>query len=177
MAVKVVRVRKHPLDWAIQQLGMNRAEFQVETGYNKAFLLRMSQGRQSGFSIDLQTRLALLAREKGVDLDTLLVGVYGEATNLNEAHDVWVQEHRQAQTMPDPVNDSTLSPFCRLVQAVGSVARMSALLAVSDTLVSRYDRGVTYAMPYSIKRALEDMGYPHTKALADSQWKWGEKNA
>lgn len=177
MSVKVVRISKNPLDWAINKLGMTRADFQVEGGYSKPYLLRLSQGRHSHMGARVVNDLYSMARAKGIDLDSEIVGEYGSATSVPDAYDVWVAEHRKAQTMPAPVNDKTLNPFMRLVKAVGSVSRMSALLAAPDQLVERYAKGVSYEMPMPVMMALTDMGYAHIDELDAAMRDWGRRNA
>lgn len=176
MAVQIVRFQKNPLDWAIGMLGMTRAEFQVECGFSKPYLLRLSQGRQSQMSERVVSSLYRLAAVKGIDLDSEIVGVYGPAISVPEAYDWWVAEHRVRQKMPTPTTDP-VNPFMRLVLAVGGVSRMSALLAVSDTLVERYAKGVTYEMPEPVREALEGMGYAHTEVLDELMRDWGQKHA
>jgi len=177
MAVKIHRVQRNPLDWALDKLGMTRVEFQVEGGYSKPYLLRLSQGRHSHMGDRVLTDLYRIAGEKGIDLDDEITGVYGPSIDLASAYEHWIYEHRAAQTMPDPVRDSDMNPFMRLVKAVGSVSRMSALLAAPDQLVERYAKGVSYTMPMPVMAALTDMGYPHTAALEASMRKWGENHA
>lgn len=177
MSVKINRIQKNPLDWAIDKLGMTRADFQVECGYSKPYLLRLSQGRHSQMGGRVVNDLYRIARNKGIDLDSEIVGVYGPAISVPDAYDIWVAEHRKAQVMPAPVADKTVNPFMRLVKAVGSVSRMAALLAAPDQLVDRYAKGVSYEMPMPVMMALVDMGYPHIDELETAMRNWGRKNA
>jgi len=175
-AVKVTPTKINPLDWALQQLGMTRAAFGAEIGFGKSYLIRVSQGRHSNLGTNVESKLYKLAEAKGIDLDEEILGLYGPATNLDEAYDWWVIQHRRAQTLPDPVKDSKLNPFMRLIQAAGGVARMSALLAAPDPLVERYAKGKTYRMPMPIMIALSDIGYEHIDALERAMTAWGEKH-
>lgn len=177
MAVKINRVQRNPLDWALDKLGMTRAEFQAECGYSKPYLLRLSQGRHSHMGERVLNDLYSIAHSKGIDLDEEIAGVYGPSLDLPSAYEHWTYEHRKSQTMPDPVHDYDVNPFMRLVLAVGSVSRMSALLAAPDQLVERYAKGVSYSMPMPVMAALTDMGYKHTAALEASMRKWGEDHA
>lgn len=177
MSVKVNRIQRNPLDWAIDKLGMTRADFQAEGGYSKPYLLRLSQGRHSHMGERVVNDLYRLARDRGIDLDSEIVGEYGPAISVPDAYYHWQVLHRRAQTMPDPVRDATINPFMRLVRAVGSVSRMSALLAAPDQLVERYAKGVVYTMPMPIMAALVDMDYPHINELDRAMREWGEKNA
>lgn len=177
MSVKVNRIQRNPLDWAIDKLGMTRAEFQAEGGYSKPYLLRLSQGRHSHMGDRVVSDLYRLAREKGIDLDAEIVGEYGPAISVPDAYHHWQSQHRKAQTMPDPVPDFDVNPFMRLVKAAGSMSRMSALLAAPDQLVERYAKGVVHEMPMPIMMALVDMEYPHLEHLDKAMRKWGEDHA
>lgn len=175
MAVEVKRIQRNPLDWALDRIGVTRAEFQVEYGYSKPYLLRISQGRQSQMGDRVVGDLYRAAETKGIDLDEEILGVYGGALTVPEAYDHWVHQHRKAQVMPEPVKDSKVNPFMRLVKAVGSVSRMSALLAAPDQLVERYAKGVHYGMPMPVMMALTDMGYPHIRELDEAMRAWERK--
>lgn len=175
MAVKINRISPdNPLDWALGKIGMTRAAFGAELGFGKSYLIRVSQGRHSHIGAAVEAKLYKLAEAKGIDLDGELLGVFGPATDLDEAYEHWVIEHRKAQTLPSPSNDKKLNPFMRLVTAAGGVARMSALLAAPDPLVERYAKGKTYRMPLPIMTALADMDYPYINELDESMRKWGE---
>jgi len=175
MAVKINRISpENPLDWALGKIGMTRAAFGAELGFGKSYLIRVSQGRHSHIGASVESKLYKLAEAKGIDLDEEILGLYGPATNLDEAYEHWVILHRQAQTIPDPVRNQKLNPFMRLVTAAGGVARMSALLAAPDPLVERYAKGKTYRMPLPIMTALTDMDYPHINELDAAMRKWGE---
>lgn len=177
MAVQIIRFQKNPLDWAIGMLGMTRTEFQVECGFSKPYLLRLSQGRQSQMSERVISALYRLASEKGIDLDSEIIGQYGPATSVAEAYDWWIAEHRRRQRMPAPASAPNENPFVRLILSVGSMSRMSALLAAPDTLVERYAKGVSYEMPEPVREALEGMGYPHIESLEKSMRRWGKNHA
>ena len=173
MSTKVVKIEpKNPLDWALDKIGMTRAAFGAEIGFGKSYLIRVSQGRHSHLGTNVESRLYSIAKQKGVDLDEEILGVFGPSTNLDEAYDWWVIQHRKAQSLPTPVKDAKLNPFQRLVTAAGGVARMSALLAAPDPLVERYAKGQTYRMPMPIMSALSDMNYEHINALSDAMLKW-----
>lgn len=177
MAVKINRISlANPLDWALQQIGMTRAAFGAEIGFGKSYLIRLSQGRHSHLGSAVEAKLYRLAEAKGIDLDEEILGLYGPATNLDEAYGHWAILHRKAQTMPEPARDTKLNPFARLVAAAGGVARMSALLAAPDPLVERYAKGKTFRMPLPISTALIDMDYPHLKYLDDAMHEWEEKH-
>ena len=176
MAVKINRISKNPLDWALGKLGMTRAAFGAEIGFGKSYLIRVSQGRHSSLGTNIQAKLYSLAEAKGIDLDEEILGVYGPSTNLDEAYDWWVVQHRRAQTIPEPSKNRKLNPFQRLVTAAGGVARMSALLAAPDALVERYAKGKTYSMPMPVMTALMDVGYEHVSQLDEAMQKWGAKH-
>jgi len=163
MPVKIVRVRLNPLDFALKELGMTRAEFGRQADLGKQYLLRVSQGRHSQIGEYAQKEIYKFAEKKGVNIDKLVKDQYG-VKPLQKAWDRWVSEHRKAQSIPKPSKDGA-NAFDRLVKAAGGVARMSALLAVSDPLVERYAKGVTKTMPGPIRTALEEMNYPHIKDL------------
>ena len=171
------RTERNPMDWALDLLSLTRKEFGELTSLSKPYLLRVSQGRQSQMGDRVQAGLYRIANERGVDLDGEILGRYGSATNLDEAWDLWIIRHRNAQTLPEPVKDRSINPFRRIVVAAGGVARMSALLAVHDHLVERYANGKTYAMPMPVMMALTDIGYEHINELDRAMRKWGEEHA
>lgn len=175
-AVKVNKIGPNPLDWALQQIGMTRKDFGIEIGFGKTYLLRVSQGRYSNLTTHVQSKLYKMAEAKGIDLDEEILGLFGPSTNLDEAYDWWVVQHRIAQVLPDPAKNVSLNPFQRLVTAAGGVARMSALLAAPDSLVERYAKGETYRMPMPIMIALSDVGYDHINHLDSAMQAWGAKN-
>ena len=177
MAVEIKRTQRNPLDWALDRLGMTRAEFQAECGYSKPYLLRLSQGRQSQMGDRVVGDLYYQAEQRGIQLDEEILGIYGGATTVPEAYDHWVHQHRKAQIMPEPVHDPEINPFMRLVKAVGSISRMSALLAAPDQLVERYAKGVSYVMPMPVMMALTDLGYPFTRELDEAMRKWEKDHA
>lgn len=178
MAVKINRIeQENPLDWALGKISMTRAAFGAEIGFGKSYLIRVSQGRHSHIGSAVESKLYKLAEARGVDLDEEILGLYGPATDLDEAYEHWVIAHRKAQEIPSPVRDKKLNPFMRLVTAAGGVARMSALLAAPDPLVERYAKGKTYRMPLPIMTALIDMDYGHIDELEAAMRTWGEKHS
>lgn len=175
MPVDVVKIApENPMYWALKQLGLTLSEFSKEVGFGKSYLIRVGQGRHASLGTNLQAKLYSIAKDKGIDLDEAVLGVYGGSLDLDEAYQWWVVAHRRAQTVPEPAKVRGLNPFARLVEAAGGVSRMSALLAAPDALVRRYAQGVTYAMPMPVMMALADIDYPHTEALAAAMVRWGE---
>lgn len=178
MAVEIRRETKSPLDWALGLLGMSRRRFEQVSGLSKGYLLRVSQGRGAQMGQTVTGIIEEEAKARGVDLSKeLFYSVYGQVHSLEEAYERWQVQHRKSQEMPPPARDPELNPFMRLVKAAGGYSRMSALLAVSDLLVTRYAKGETYRMPMPIMFALSDMGYEHIHELDNAMQKWGEANA
>ena len=161
MSHPVKRVAENPLDHALRVLGMSRAAFGLKHNLGKSFLLRVSQGR-ANMSEFVKRALLEEADIRGLE----------DFPDLDAEWERWVHLHRAAQTLPNPVKDPSISPFARLVAAVGGAYRMAALLAAPDTLVIRYLRGETREMPGPIRDALEDMQYPHRKQLEEAMDKW-----
>lgn len=167
----VVLVKPNPLDLCLSKIGMNRSEFGKVHGFGKAYLIRLSQGRHARISERCEASLFDEALLRGVDLAEAIHDEYG-VESLEQAWHVWVSRHREAQTIPNPVKDASLSPFQRLVTAAGGTAGFAALLAVPDPLVERYVKGKTITMPDPIYEALIEMGYPHVLQLQEAQEKW-----
>lgn len=167
MSHPVKRIGPSPLDEALDELGMTRSAFGEKYGYSKSYLLRLSQGRQSSLSESIVNALSKEYRLRGLtpmDYGTRWVS--------------WIYRHRSAQTLPNPVKDSSLNPFQRLVDAAGGTARMAALLAVPDTLVDRYRKGdPSFNMPEPIHEALANMKYPYRVALEREMEKWASSHS
>lgn len=162
MSHPVKRVSENPLSHALRVLGMTRADFGAKYSIGKSYLLRMSQGRTSSMSEFVQRALLEEADIRGLEV----------FIDLDTSWDRWIHQHRAAQSLPAPDPDTSLSPFERMVKAVGGTTRMAAILAVPDVLVTRYLRGTTTSMPGPIREALEEMRYPHRVALERGMDQW-----
>lgn len=161
MSHPVVRVPGNPLTSSLEALGLTRTDFERKYGLSKNYLLRISQGRASSLSDFVKGALLEEADIRGIDLP-----------ELDSAWDAWIKAHRKKQTLPLPTGEYKLSPWARLVLAVGGTSRMAAILAVPDVLVSRYLRLNCTEMPQPIREALEDMNYKYRNSLEKEMNKW-----
>lgn len=172
MAHPVVPVATpNPLGFVLDRLGMTRAAFGVKYELSKPYLLKVSQGRASSLSEYVSMALLEEAEIRGIDLDEDLRAQYGYDA-LDLCWQKWIVDHRSAQTLPAPSRSPDLNPFARLVASVGGVARMAAILAVPDFVVSRYVKGLSKTMPEPIETAMMEMGYPHVQSLKEAMIAW-----
>lgn len=167
----------NPIDFMIAKTGMSRAEVTAKYSLGKNLLIRASQGRVQSITPKIESVLWKEWKERGIDQD-LFDEEYG-TLSLNHAFQVWRAQERASRRGDVPVqveNDTKIPPFARLVKAVGSISKTAKLLMVADLPVQSYTRGTTAGMPEPIKEALDELGYPHTKGLAQAQKIWQEKH-
>lgn len=167
---------KNPVDFMIERTGLSRTEFAVKHGFGKNILGRVVQGRLQSVTSRISAALWDEWRERGLDQDDF-DAEYG-TLDVNTAYQRWVHNRRISNKvkLPSSVkNDPAISPFARVVKAVGSVSKTAQILAVADVVVQRYADGRQKAMPDAIRTALHEMDYPHTEALDTSQKRWHAK--
>jgi hypothetical protein len=164
---------KNPVDFMISQSGLNRAEFSVKYGYGKNTLTRVSQGRLQSITSRVESDLWAEWREKGIDQD--LFDAEYNTLSVDSAYQRWVTNRRVSNRVKLPakiVNDTKITPFARLVRAIGSISKTAQTIVVADVVVQRYADGRQKQMPEAIKQALTEMRYPHVQDLEKAQQKW-----
>lgn len=167
----------NPVDFMVRKTGLSRAEFTAKHGLGKNLLLKASQGRVQSITGTISQALWSEWKAKGIDQD-LFDEEYG-TTDLDVAFQHWRSEDRKRRRGTVPVavpNMPYLSPFMRLVTAIGSLSKTAKMLAVPDLPVSQYASGRQTVMPKSIATALGELEYPHTKDLDRAQRVWLEKH-
>ena len=168
----------NPIDYMILKTRSSRAEITEKYGLGKNLLLKATQGRVQSITPRISQALFKEWQEKGLDFD-MFDEVYG-TLDLDVAYKKWISEARFQDRGSLPVeveNDPSISPFMRLVNAVGSKSRMSQLLRVPDRPIFQYAEGERKTMPETIRVALAEMDYPHLGALEEAQiiWQKGQK--
>lgn len=163
----------NPVDFMVRKTGLSRAEFTAKHELGKNLLLKASQGRVQSITGTISQALWSEWKAKGIDQD-LFDEEYG-TTDLDVAFQHWRSEDRKRRrgTVPETVvNDSGISPFMRMVKAIGSLSKTAKMLAVPDLPVSQYASGRQVVMPKSISTALKELGYPYVYQLDKAQRNW-----
>ena len=167
---------KNPVDFMIERTGLSRIEFAVKHGFGKNTLGRLVQGRLQSVTPRISSALWGEWRDRGLDQDDF-DAAYG-TLDVNSAYQAWVTNRRISNRVKLPVSvkdNPKITPFARLVRAIGSVSKTAQTLAVADVVVQRYADGRQKSMPDSIRTALLEMGYEHTEALDKAQQRWHAK--
>ena len=169
---------QNPVEFMIQRAGMSRADFGVKYDFGRNFLTRIVQGRVRSVTDRLSKSLWDEWKRKGIDQDE-----FDEIFNTLDtdlAYQRWVSNRRLSNKPKLPqklTDDRSITPFARVVDAIGSVSKTAATLVVADVAVQRYADGRQKAMPDSIRTALHEMGYPHVESLESAQKRWHRDNA
>lgn len=165
----------NPVDFMIRQTGLTRAEFTAKHDFGKNLLLRYSQGRVASVTPRVAKALWDEWKARGIDQDSF--DQEYNTLDIDVAYQRWVHNRRLLNKAKLPTKlsqDTKISPFGRVVQAVGSISMTAKLLVVPDVAVQRYADGRHKAMPEIIDTALRAMQYPHRTELADAQERWLE---
>lgn len=169
-------MNKNPVDFMIERTGLSRTEFAVKYDFGKNILGRVAQGRLQSVTPRISSALWSEWRERGLDQDDF-DAEYG-TLDVNTAYQRWVHNARVSNRVKLPgavKDDPKITPFARLVRAIGSISKTAQTLVVADVVVQRYADGRQKAMPDAIRTALHEMDYPHTEALDKSQQRWHAK--
>lgn len=165
----------NPVDFMVRRIGLSRAEVTAKHGLGKNLLLKASQGRVQSITPKISSVLWKEWQDRGIDQDEF-DSVY-DTLDLDIAYQLWRREARKAHVgeVPTKVSqESRLSPFARLVNAIGGETRAAKLLFVPDVPVAQYASGRQKAMPVPILEALRDLQYPHVDNLDRAQRVWRE---
>lgn len=169
---------RNPVDFMISQTGMSRIEFSLKHGFGKNILTRVAQGRFQSVTPRISNALWSEWRERGLDQDDF--DAEYKTLDVDMAYQRWVSNQRIVNRvkLPSSVkNNPRVTPFARLVAAIGSVSKTAQTLVVPDVVVQRYADGRQRSMPDSIRTALIEMGYKHVEELDTAQERWHKKNA
>lgn len=167
-------MKTNPVVFMIARSGLNRAEMTVKYGFGKNLLLRASQGRVQSITRRVANALWAEWEVKGIPQD-LFDETY-DTLDLDVAYRAWIDAERYARRGRLPLKieqDRNISPFARLVKALGSVSHTAKFLCVADLPVQRYAEG-KQDMPQPVREALDALGYPYTEELDSAQKKWVE---
>lgn len=168
----------NPVDFMISRTGLSRIEFAVKHGFGKNLLGRLVQGRLQSVTPRISAALWAEWRDRGLDQDDF-DAEYG-TLDIDTAYQRWVTNRRIANRALLPLSalvkdDPKITPFARLVQAIGSISKTAKTLVVADVVVQRYSDGRQKSMPEAIRTALHEMAYPHTESLDSAQQRWHSK--
>ncbi len=163
----------NPVDFAISRTGMSRSEFAAKHGFGKNIFTRVAQGRLQSITSRISQAVWSEWRERGLDQDDV-DAEYG-TLDLDVAYQRWVQNQRvkNRPLLPEklPALDK-ITPFARIVKAIGSVSKTAKTLVVPDAVVQRYADGRQVKMPQPIRDSLSQMKYPHLESLDAAQQRW-----
>lgn len=161
-------VEQNPVDYLIGRFGMTRLDMTIKYGFGANHLLLAAQGRKDSLGPTLLSAFDIEAAEHGLSVDDLIAERYG-VEDLPTAWEDWKRERRAGTMFVEeiPPAPEHLSPWARIVEQVGSVARVAQLLRVRDLVVSRYVDKPT--MPSSLREALEDTGWAGVNSLETAQ--------
>lgn len=169
---------KNPVDFMIEKTGLSRTEFAVKHGFGKNILGRLVQGRFQ--SVTPRIANALWAEWQTLGLDQDDFDAEYKTLDVDFAYQQWVKNRRLTNRVKLPASvkdDPRITPFARIVKAIGSVSQTAAVLAVADVVVQRYADGRQRSMPTSIREALTEMGYSHVETLDKAQERWHKKRS
>ena len=169
---------RNPVDFMVDKTGMSRVEFALKHGFGKNTLGRLVQGRLQSVTPRISSALWSEWQERGLDQDDF--DAEYKTLDVDFAYQQWVRNRRVTNRVKLPASvkdDPQITPFARLVRAIGSVSKTAATLAVADVVVQRYADGRQRSMPEAIREALTQMGYKHTEALDKAQQRWHKKRA
>lgn len=168
----------NPVQFMIDRTALSRAEFSVKYGFGKNLLGRLVQGRLQSVTPRIANALWAEWQELGLDQDDF-DGEY-HTLDVDMAYQQWVRNRRLTNRVKLPASvkdDPKITPFARIVQAIGSISKTAQTLVVADVVVQRYADGRQRRMPDVIRESLTEMGYKHVSALDKAQQKWHENHA
>lgn len=168
----------NPVEFMISRTGLSRTEFALKYDFGKNLLGRVVQGRLQSVTPRISRALWAEWLERGLDVEDFQAE-YG-TLDVNAAYLRWVHNKRVSNKvlLPENVKDNPkITPFARLVKAIGSVSKAAQTLVVADVAVQRYADGRQKTMPETIRTALHEMGYPHTESLDMAQRRWHAKRS
>ena len=171
---------KNPYIRLRELCGTSQKGFATKHGFGKMTMVYLESGMYTRVSDRQSIALGRECNEKGVDAHEVLREEYG-AGSLNEAYLAWRSEDRKfkapnvlAKAAPPFVGDDETSPVAQFVKDTsGSLQGFCKLLKIPSITMTRYIRGETVTVPQALLEALEDVKYPHTRALVDAQANWG----
>lgn len=167
----------NPVDFMIHKTGQSRAEITAKHGLGKNLLLKASQGRVQSITPKIETVLWKEWKERGIDQD--LFDEQFRTLSLDQAYQGWRSDVRFGRRGLVPTKlsqDTSISPFRRLTNAIGSLSKTAKLLMVPDRPVQVYAEGSVQTMPEPIEHALVALGYPYVEELKRAQKTWQEKH-
>ena len=161
-------VEQNPVDYLIDRFGMTRLDMTLKYGFGANHLLLAAQGRKDSLGPVLLSSFDIEAAEHGLNVDEMIQEKYG-VVDLPTAWEAWRRQRRAATMFIEqiPAQPDELSPWARIVEQVGSVAKTAQLLRVRDLVVSRYVDKPT--MPSALREALEDTGWIGVSTLDKEQ--------
>jgi hypothetical protein len=150
-------LNQNPVDFLIQQFGMTRLDMTVKYGFGANHLLLAAQGRKDSLGPTLLSAFDIEATERGLSVDRLIEEKYGQP-DLAQAWEQWRVDQRAEVDLGEiPLQPEGLSPWERVIEQYGSVAKIARTLRVRDLVVSRYT--ATPTMPTALREALEGTGW------------------
>ena len=167
---------RNPVDFLISRTGMSRREFADKHGFGRNIFTRAAQGRLQSVTPRISSALWAEWSERGLDQDEF--DDEYRTLDVDVAYQRWVHNQRvkNRSLLPEtlPTNDQ-ITPFARIVRAIGSISKTAQVLVVPDVAVQRYADGRQKQMPQPIRDSLSEMKYPHLESLAAAQQRWHKR--
>lgn len=169
--------KPNPIDFMVNRTGLSRAEVTAKHGLGKNLLLKAAQGRVQSITPRISVVLWKEWADRGIDQDEF--DAMYNTLDLDLAFQQWRKNKRRENkgTVPTKFEQlATISPFRRLVNAIGSESAAAKLLMVADLPVTQYASAKQKEIPEPIVEALRDLEYPHISELDRAQRTWRERN-
>lgn len=171
----------NPYKFLRQRAGYTQKRFCDDFNFAKQTLISIEQGVYEDLSERMLIAMSDACGTAGLDMTGELEAEYGDRS-LAAVYKAWRREERSNCDVRIvdyvPVEANELSPMHWFVKdTVGSVQGFAKQLKVQTAILLSYIRGKQKEMPYPLREALVDAGYPHVALLEKYQTEWNKHNA
>jgi transcriptional regulator with XRE-family HTH domain len=169
----------NPYKFLRQRAGYTQKRFCDDFNFAKQTLISIEQGVYEDLSERMLIAMSEACGTAGLDMTGELEAEYGDKS-LATAYKTWRREERSNCDVRIvdyvPVETNELSPMHWFVKdTVGSVQGFAKQLKVQTAILLSYIRGKQKEMPYPLREALVDAGYPHVALLEKYQTEWNKE--
>lgn len=175
---------KNPYKHLRERAGYTQKRFCDEYGFAKQTLISIEQGVYEELSTRMITAILDACLLSGIDATAELSAEYADDT-IAATYRQWrvaqryncdprIIEYNPA-TAVYPESSDNFSPMHWFVKnTTGSVQGFAKQLKVQTAILLGYIRGEQKDMPYPLREALSDAGYPYIKELEKEQTDWNK---
>lgn len=173
---------KNPYKFLREQAGYTQKKFCDEFDFAKQTLLSIEQGVYEEISVRMHAAIVNACLFANVNMGDLLIEEYGN-DSLLDAYKRWRETERANcdQRIVGYVpwaGTATESPAAFFVkETVGSMQGFAKQLKVQTAILLAYVTGKQKDMPYPLREALADAGYPYIDVLEKMQNDWNKNRA